>query len=111
MPRAIWNGKVIAESDSTQMVEGNHYFPPDAIVAEYFEPSSTTTFCGWKGTANYYTLSVDGAKNTDAAWFYPEPKEKASQIRNHVAFWKGVTIEDTEGQSVQENAPGGSCEI
>ena len=94
MPRAIWNGAVVAESPATVLVEGNHYFPPDAIRLEYFEPSATQTVCGWKGTASYYTLSVQGQKNPDAAWYYPTPKDAARHIAGHIAFWKGVRIED-----------------
>lgn len=93
MPRAIWNGKVIAESDRFELVEGNVYFPPDAIRAEYFRPSATHTVCPWKGTASYYTLMVDGKENADAAWFYPDPKPAAANIRDHVAFWRGVSVE------------------
>jgi uncharacterized protein (DUF427 family) len=90
--KAIWNGTVIAESDETLVVEGNHYFPPDALVAEHFEPSDTTSRCWWKGTASYHHVVVGGERNPDAAWFYPEPKAKAAHIRDHVAFWKGVTV-------------------
>lgn len=93
MPRAIWNGKVIAESDRFELVEGNVYFPPNAIHAEYFRPSATHTVCPWKGTASYYTLMVDGKENADAAWFYPDPKPAAANIRDHVAFWRGVNVE------------------
>jgi uncharacterized protein (DUF427 family) len=93
MPKAIWNGHVVAQSDETVVVEGNHYFPPTAINESYFQPSDTHTVCGWKGTASYYTLEVDGARNPDAAWFYPDPKPEAENIRDHVAFWKGVKIE------------------
>ena len=93
MPRAIWNGAVIAQSDATVIVDGNHYFPPDAIKQEYFKPSKTTTVCGWKGTASYYTLDVDGKQNPDAAWYYPDPKEAAANIKGHIAFWKGVSVE------------------
>jgi len=93
MPKAIWNGKVVAESDSTVEVEGNLYFPPDSLVQEHFAPSDHTSFCGWKGTASYYTLKVDGAENADAAWVYRDPKPEAESIRDHVAFWKGVTVE------------------
>lgn len=93
MTKAVWNGQVIAESDETELVEGNHYFPEDKIHKQFFEPSSTTSVCGWKGTANYYTLRVDGQENVDAAWYYADPKEEAQNIRGHVAFWKGVTVE------------------
>jgi len=90
--KAIWNGVVIAESDQTIVVEGNHYFPPDSLHKEFFKPSTTTTVCGWKGTANYYTLEVNGKQNVDAAWYYASPKEAAKQIAGYVAFWKGVTV-------------------
>ena len=90
--KAIWNDKVIAESNDTVVVEGNHYFPPDSINKEYFEDSSTNTTCPWKGLASYYSLVVDGKENKDAAWYYPEPKEAAKQIKDHVAFWKGVQV-------------------
>jgi uncharacterized protein (DUF427 family) len=92
--KAVWNGKVIAESDQTVVVEGNHYFPADSIHKEFFKPSNTTTVCGWKGTANYYTIEVDGKQNVDAAWYYASPKEAAKQIAGHIAFWKGVTVTD-----------------
>lgn len=93
MPRAIWNGTVIAESDRCEMVEGNHYFPPEAVRPEHLQPSDTHTVCGWKGTASYYHVVVDGKVNRDAAWYYPEPKEAAKNIRGHVAFWRGVEIQ------------------
>lgn len=92
--KAIWNGKVIAESIETVVVEGNHYFPADSINKEYFETSETHTVCGWKGTASYYTLNVDGKKNADAAWYYPDAKADAKNIENYVAFWKGVQVID-----------------
>lgn len=94
MAKAIWNGQVVAESEHTEKVEGNHYFPPDSINSEFFSDSPTTTVCGWKGTAKYYNLVVDGQTNADAAWFYPEPKSDAANIKAHVAFWKGVKVED-----------------
>jgi uncharacterized protein (DUF427 family) len=90
--KAIWNGVVLAESDRTVVVEGNHYFPLDSIRIEHFLPSAKHTVCPWKGTASYYTLAVDGKQNPDAAWFYPEPKDAARQIAGHVAFWKGVAV-------------------
>ena len=93
MPRAIWKGTVLAESDHTVVVEGNHYFPPESIHQRYFQLTDSHTTCPWKGEASYYTLRVDGQTNTDAAWFYPAPKEAASQIKDHVAFWKGVTVQ------------------
>ncbi len=91
--KAVWNGKVIAESEDTEVVEGNHYFPEDSIKKEYFKGSSHQSACPWKGMASYYSLEVDGQTNQNAAWYYPEPKEKASQIKNYIAFWKGVEIE------------------
>lgn len=91
--RAVWNGVVVAESDETVVVEGNHYFPPGSIKSDYYRDSETTTVCGWKGTANYYTLEVDGETNPDAAWVYRETKEAAKNIEGYVAFWKGVTVE------------------
>ena len=92
MPRAEWNGRVIAESSDTVVVEGNHYFPADAVDPALLKPSSTTTVCGWKGTANYYTLVVDGAENRDAVWYYADPKPQAAQIKGRLAFWKGVKV-------------------
>ena len=94
MPKAIWNGQVIAESDSTEVVEGNHYFPADAIHRQHFETSDQTSVCGWKGTANYYHVVVDGARNENAAWYYSEPKPEARNIAGFVAFWKGVEVTD-----------------
>lgn len=93
MPRALWNGKVIAESDRFETVEGNVYFPPETIKREFFKPSDTHTVCPWKGTASYYTVDVDGKVNKDAAWYYPETKEAANNIKGYVAFWRGVTVE------------------
>jgi uncharacterized protein (DUF427 family) len=91
--RAIWNGSVIAQSDRCEVVEGNPYFPPDAVKREYLRDSATHTVCGWKGTANYYDVLVDGKVNHDAAWYYPEPKPAAHNIKGYIAFWKGVKIE------------------
>lgn len=93
MIRAHWHGKVLAESDETVVVEGNHYFPPESLDQQFFHPSSTQTVCPWKGTAHYYTLNVDGEQNPDAAWYYPDPKPAAQNIAGRVAFWKGVRIE------------------
>ena len=90
--KAIWNGTVVAESDDTVVVEGNHYFPSEAVKKQYLLPSNTKTMCSWKGEASYHTLFVDGNANPDAAWFYPEPKEAAAQIKGRVAFWKGVRV-------------------
>lgn len=92
--KAVWNGTVIAESDTTVVVEGNHYFPPDSVKSEYFRPSEQASVCPWKGTAAYYDVVVNGEVNKDAAWHYDEPKERAENIREHVAFWNGVTIEE-----------------
>ena len=94
MTKAIWNGAVLAESDSTRLVDGNHYFPRAAVRSEYLRDSETHTVCGWKGTASYHHVEVDGERNADAAWYYPEPKDAAAEIRDHVAFWKGVEIVD-----------------
>jgi uncharacterized protein (DUF427 family) len=93
MAKAIWNGAVLAESDNCEMVEGNHYFPPDSINKQYFKESNTHTTCFWKGVASYYTIEVNGEENKDAAWYYPNPKEKAQNLQNYVAFWRGVKIE------------------
>jgi uncharacterized protein (DUF427 family) len=93
MPKAIWNGAVIAASDRCEVVEGNQYFPLDAVRKEYLRPSDTHSTCPWKGEASYYDLEVDGKRNKDAAWFYPSPKEAAKNITNRVAFWKGVQVE------------------
>ena len=92
--KSIWNDQIIAESDNTVVVEGNHYFPPSAIKSEFFKDSQTHTTCPWKGEASYYSLSVNGAENPDAAWYYPNPKDAASEIKDHVAFWKGVSVID-----------------
>lgn len=92
MPKAIWNGAVIADSDDTVVVEGNHYFPRDAVDPAVLRPSSTTTVCPWKGTASYHSVVVDGKENKDAAWFYPEPKSAAAEIADRIAFWKGVEV-------------------
>lgn len=93
MPRAIWNGAVIAESDRFEVVEGNVYFPPETVKGEYLRPSEKHTTCWWKGEASYYSLEVDGTRNPDAAWFYPDASDKAQNIEGYVAFWRGVTVE------------------
>jgi uncharacterized protein (DUF427 family) len=93
MPRALWKGQVIAESDRYQVLEGNVYFPPEALRLEHMKPSPTTTFCGWKGTARYFTVVVDGDENRDAAWYYPDPKPACVGIKDHIAFWRGVRVE------------------
>jgi uncharacterized protein (DUF427 family) len=90
--QAIWNGKVLAESENTVVVEGNHYFPPEDINTEYFETSGRHTTCPWKGTASYYDVVVDGERNQGAAWYYPKPSRAAAQIKDHVAFWHGVKV-------------------
>ncbi|MEP6921832.1 MAG: DUF427 domain-containing protein [bacterium] len=91
--KATWNNTAIAESDKTVVVEGNHYFPADSITKEYFQPSETHTTCPWKGEASYYDVVVNGEVNKAAAWYYPEPKDAAAEIRDHVAFWRGVKVE------------------
>ncbi len=93
MPKATWNGTVLADSDETQVVDGNQYFPPSALQREFLQESDKTSFCGWKGTANYYDIAVDGQVNKDAAWYYADPKPEAANIKGYVAFWKGVEIE------------------
>ena len=93
MAKAIWNNTVLAESGRCEMVEGNHYFPPEAVKREYLKPSATHTECPWKGTASYYHVEVGGQRNPDAAWYYPEPRAAARNIKDHVAFWKGVKVE------------------
>lgn len=93
MPKAIWNGVILAESDNCEVVEGNQYFPPDAIKREYFQETATHTTCGWKGVASYYSIVVDGEVNKDAAWYYPEAKSRAKNIEGYVAFGRGVKVE------------------
>ena len=93
MVKAVWNEQVVAESNRTEIVEGNHYFPEEALRKEFLQPSETSTVCPWKGTARYYNLSVAGKQNTDAAWYYPDPKPAAKRIAGMVAFWRGVRIE------------------
>ena len=92
MTTATWNGAVIATSDDTVVVEGNHYFPRDAVDPAVLRPSTRTSVCPWKGTASYHSLVVDGKENPDAAWFYPEPKSAAAEIKDRIAFWKGVEV-------------------
>ena len=93
MPKAIWNETVIAESDATIVIEGNHYFPPEAVNSALLSPSETHTVCSWKGTASYHNVVVDGKVNADAAWYYPEPKDAAKEIKGYLAFWRGVKVE------------------
>ncbi len=90
--RAMWNDAVLAESDDTVVIEGNHYFPPTALRSEHFEAAATTSVCPWKGTASYYDIVVGGDRNVGAAWYYPEPKAEAESIKDRVAFWKGVQV-------------------
>ncbi|CAA9494977.1 MAG: protein of unknown function DUF427 [uncultured Sphingomonas sp.] len=92
MVRAVWNGETVAESEDTVVVEGNHYFPRASVNQAMLNRSDTTTRCPWKGTAHYFTLVVNGAENPDAAWYYPEPLAAAEQIKDRVAFWKGVQV-------------------
>lgn len=92
MVKAVWNGAVLAESDDTVIIEGNHYFPANAVASEFLKPSGTTSICPWKGVAHYYTIAVGDAENPDAAWYYPEPKPAAAEIEGRIAFWKGVKI-------------------
>jgi uncharacterized protein (DUF427 family) len=95
--RAIWKGEIIAESEETVIVEGNHYFPPDSVNKKRLEPSPTTTVCPWKGTAHYYSVMVGGEENKDAAWYYPDPKNAAAEIKDRVAFWRGVDVLEGKG--------------
>ena len=92
MVKAVWNGRTIADSDETVMVEGNHYFPRSSVDATLLSDSKTTSHCPWKGEARYHSVTVDGAVNRDAAWYYADPKPAASEIRDRVAFWKGVKV-------------------
>lgn len=94
MPRAILIDTVVAESDATEVVEGNHYFPPESVNREFLTPSDTRTVCPWKGTASYYTVTADGHESVDAAWYYPETKDAAKRIQGYVAFWKDVKVVD-----------------
>jgi uncharacterized protein (DUF427 family) len=93
MPKATWEGAVLAESDDCVVVEGNQYFPPESIHREYFKPAANTTICPWKGTAHYYDIEVNEKRNPGAAWYYPDPKAAAAEIKDRVAFWRGVKVE------------------
>ncbi len=93
MPKAIWENTLLAESDNTVVIEGNHYFPPESLKREHFRPSSHTSVCPWKGTARYYDIVVNGKANRNAAWYYPAPKPAAAEIKEYVAFWKGVEVQ------------------
>lgn len=105
--RALWNGVLLAESDETIVVEGNHYFPPASVKRELFESSNTQTFCPWKGNASYFSVVADGARKADAAWYYPEPYDAAAVIKDYVAFWRGVEVraDDSDG-TAGPNPPG-----
>lgn len=92
MPKAVWNNVILAESNDTVVVEGNHYFPREAVNWEYFEDSQAHTTCPWKGVASYYTIVVDGQANRDAAWYYPQPSKAAERIKDRIAFWRGVRV-------------------
>jgi uncharacterized protein (DUF427 family) len=94
MMKAVWNNQILAKSDETVVVEGNHYFPISSLKSKFFTQTEHTSYCPWKGTANYYTINVRGKENENAAWFYIEPKEKANEIKDHVAFWNGVDVTD-----------------
>jgi uncharacterized protein (DUF427 family) len=94
MVKATWNGAVLAESDQTIIVEGNHYFPPQALKHEFFQDSNSHTICGWKGLASYYDVVVDGASNKNAAWYYPTPQKAAKKIAGYIAFWHGVKVSE-----------------
>jgi len=93
MARAVWNGVVLAESDRCEIVEGNYYFPADSVKTAYLRPSETHSVCPWKGTASYHHVEVDGQRNADAAWHYPQPSAAAQQIKDYIAFWKGIRVE------------------
>jgi uncharacterized protein (DUF427 family) len=92
--KAMWKNAVLAESHQTVVVEGNHYFPPEAVNRQYLRPSDTRTTCPWKGLASYYHINVEGEINKDAAWYYPDPKDAAKNIKNYIAFWKGVEVKE-----------------
>lgn len=96
MTKAIWNGVVLADSDKTVVVEGNHYFPPESINRHYFQASESHTVCPWKGVASYYDVAVEGQVNRNAAWYYPDPKPAANNIKGYIAFWKGVKVESEQ---------------
>ncbi|HEU5283972.1 MAG TPA: DUF427 domain-containing protein [Burkholderiales bacterium] len=94
MVRALWNGRVIAQSERCEIVEGNRYFPPDAVRREFLRQSASHSYCGWKGTASYYDVVVGGQVNRDAAWYYADPMPAAAKIKGYIAFWRGVIVED-----------------
>lgn len=104
--RATWQGRTIAESDRTVLVEGNHYFPPSDVASDVLRPSATTSHCPWKGDASYYDVVVDGEANADAAWYYPEPLEAAEGVRDFVAFWRGVEVSGSNDDEPEIRPPG-----
>ena len=104
--RAHWNGALLAASDRTILVEGNQYFPPDDVVTEWLESSETSTHCTWKGDAKYYSVIVDGRRNEDAAWYYPEPYGPAADIKDYVAFWKGIEVTGANAEAPEIRPPG-----
>lgn len=104
MAKATWKGAVIAESDDTVVVEGNHYFPPESVNKERLRPSDTHTVCGWKGTASYYDVVVDGEVNKDAAWYYPETKPEAEKVRGRIAFWHGVEVTEAKAREASASS-------
>jgi uncharacterized protein (DUF427 family) len=108
--RATWNGAVLAESDRTIVVEGNQYFPPGDVMTEFLEPSATSTYCPWKGNANYHHVIVDDRRNEDAAWYYPEPYDAASAIEGYIAFWKGVEVSGANAGAMEIPPPGRASE-
>ncbi len=105
MPRATWNGAVIAEGNETVVVEGNHYFPPGAVNGDHLRPSDRRTICPWKGVARYYDVVMGDAVNRDAAWYYPEPRRAAAEIKGHVALWRGVSVEEDAGARADGATP------
>ena len=106
MAKAVWNGQTLAESEKTEMVEGNLYFPEETVKREFLKTSSTTSSCPWKGQARYYTIVVDGQENPDAAWYYPEPYDAAKDIKGYVAFWRGVEVSGTNQDEAEVRPPG-----
>ncbi len=110
MAKATWNGVVLAEAAKTKVMEGNLYFPPESVNQEYLTRSAATSICGWKGTAHYYDVVVDGKVNEQAAWYYPTPKSEAAEIAGHVAFWNGVEVDSAEG-SDEDLGEGKSCSV
>ncbi len=108
MAKATWKGKVIAESDKSEVVEGNQYFPPESVKREHLQPSETTSVCPWKGTASYYHVVVDGETNKDAAWYYPDPKDAAKRHKDHLAFWRGGNVETKAVRSTARSLLGRS---